>query len=63
MASTIPEIFESMEYGPAPESDKPALEWLDSHKRSFGHLIDGAFTKAKVPQFDVINPSTGATLA
>jgi aldehyde dehydrogenase (NAD+) len=63
MASTIPEIFESMEYGPAPESDKPALEWLDSHKRSFGHLIDGAFTKAKAPQFDVINPSTGATLA
>jgi aldehyde dehydrogenase (NAD+) len=63
MATTIPEIFESMEYGPAPESDKPAIEWLDSHKRSFGHLIDGAFTKARAPQFDVINPSTGATLA
>jgi aldehyde dehydrogenase (NAD+) len=63
MASTIPEIFETMDYGPAPESDKPAVEWLDRHKRTFGHLIDGAFTKAKAPQFDVINPSTGATLA
>jgi aldehyde dehydrogenase (NAD+) len=63
MASTIPEIFETMDYGPAPESDKPAIEWLEAHKRAFGHLIDGAFTKAKAPQFDVINPSTGATLA
>jgi aldehyde dehydrogenase (NAD+) len=52
-----------MDYGPAPESDKPAIEWLEAHKRAFGHLIDGAFTKAKAPQFDVINPSTGATLA
>jgi aldehyde dehydrogenase (NAD+) len=63
MASTIPEIFESMEYGPAPESDKPAVEWLEGHKRSFGHLIDGAFTKTKGQTIDVINPATGATLA
>src|SRR5882757_6968130 len=63
MATTIPDIFETMEYGPAPESDKPAQEWLSRHKASFGHMIDGAFTKVKGPQFDVINPATGKTLA
>src|SRR5581483_1248556 len=65
MASTIPEIFETMEYGPAPEGDKPALDWIAAHRATFGHVIDGAFTKvAKGTQlFDVINPATGRTLA
>ncbi|HVZ47305.1 MAG TPA: aldehyde dehydrogenase family protein, partial [Gemmatimonadaceae bacterium] len=63
MSSTIPGIFESMEYGPAPESDTPALEWLAAHKGSFGHLIGGTLTKPKAPQFDVVNPSTGKVLA
>ena len=63
MATTIPDIFQSMDYGPAPESDKPALDWLARHKASFGHLIDGAFTKPKGQLFEVINPSTGKALA
>ena len=63
MASSIPDIFASMDYGPAPESDKPAREWLARHKASFGHMIDGAFTKAKGAQFEVIDPSTGTPLA
>ncbi|MDA1080624.1 MAG: aldehyde dehydrogenase family protein [Gemmatimonadetes bacterium] len=64
MSTTIPDIFETMEYGPAPESDKPAREWLSRHKASFGHAIDGAFTKPKSrQQFDVIDPASGATLA
>ncbi len=64
MATTVPEIFETMEYGPAPESDKPALEWLERHKASFGHAIDGTFTRPKPKQqFDVIDPSTGKVLA
>lgn len=62
--ATVAEIFGTMEYGPAPESDKPALEWLAAHKASFGHLIDGAFTRPKASQqFEVINPSTGKALA
>ena len=62
MASTITEIFESMDYGPSPESDKAALAWLDAHGKSFGHFIGGAWTKPKA-QFDVVNPANGKTIA
>ena len=34
----IAEIFESLDYGPAPESAEPALAWLASHGGSFGHF-------------------------
>jgi aldehyde dehydrogenase (NAD+) len=63
--ATVADIFTTMDYGPAPESDKPAHEWLDGHKRAFGHSIDGAFTKAAKGQahLDVTDPSTGKTLA
>ena len=30
---SVSEIFSSMEYGPAPESDKVAMAWLDDHNR------------------------------
>ena len=53
-----------MEYGPAPESDTPALAWIAAHEASFGHFINGAWTKpAKGARFDVINPATGKVLA
>jgi aldehyde dehydrogenase (NAD+) len=64
MASTVAGIFETMEYGPAPESDKPALAWIAGHRASFGHFIGGAWTKpSKGARFDVINPATGNVLA
>ena len=63
-ASTVAGIFESMEYGPAPESDKPALAWIAAHDASFGHFIGGAWTKpAKGARFDVIDPATSKVLA
>lgn len=62
MASTLTEIFETMDYGPAPESDKPALAWIDAHGKSFGHHVNGGWIKAKA-QFDVINPANGKTIA
>ncbi len=63
-ASTVSGIFESMEYGPAPESDKPALAWIAAHEASFGHFIGGAWTKpAKGARFDVIDPATSKVLA
>src|SRR5207245_1156852 len=34
--ATVAEIFRTMEYGPAPESDKEALSWLGKHERVFG---------------------------
>ena len=61
---TVAGIFETMDYGPAPESDRPALAWIAQHEASFGHFIDGSWTKpAKGARFDVIDPSTGKVLA
>ena len=59
---TIPEIFETMEYGAAPESAEDARAWLSGHGAGFGHFIDGAFT-APGSGFDSKNPATGAQLA
>src|SRR5438067_13534580 len=62
--TTVSEIFETMAYGPAPESDKPALEWLERHGRAFGLFVGGRWTKSKNGDaFDVINPATTAPLA
>jgi len=60
--SSVAEIFESLEYGPAPESDKEALSWLAKHERVFGQFIGGRWTEPG-ETFDVINPATRATLA
>lgn len=60
--ATVAEIFETMEYGPAPESDKEALAWLGKHERVFGHYIGGAWTDPGT-LFDVVNPATGKTIA
>ena len=62
MATTVSEIFETMAYGPAPESDKPAIVWLEKYRSSFGHYVNGGWTKPK-SQFDVINPATGKVIA
>ncbi len=59
---TVKEVFETMEYGPAPESDAEAVEWLKSHGAKFGHFIDGTFTKPS-KGFESRNPASGKTLA
>src|SRR5207247_7779966 len=60
--ATVAEIFQTMEYGPAPESDKEALSWLNKHERIFGHYFGGAWTEpAKL--FDVINPANSQVIA
>jgi aldehyde dehydrogenase (NAD+) len=60
--ATVAELFQSMEYGPAPESDAPARAWLAAHDGAFGHFIGGAWTKPG-KTFETIDPSTGARLA
>jgi aldehyde dehydrogenase (NAD+) len=60
--ATVANIFETMEYGPAPESDSRALNWLGKHERVFGHYIGGAWTEPG-DTFDVADPSTGKTIA
>ncbi len=62
--TTVSEIFETMSYGPAPESDKQALEWLGRHAGQFGLFIGGRWIPGKLDAtFDVINPATTAKLA
>jgi aldehyde dehydrogenase (NAD+) len=63
--TTVAKLFETMEYGPAPESDAPALEWLKQHDNGrFGHFIDGRrVAPAEGQYFETINPATKAVLA
>jgi len=63
MASSIVEKFYSMEYGPAPEDASEVIKWLDAHKRTFGHYIDGAWTKVGSASFETRNPATGDVIA
>ncbi|HEY1017222.1 MAG TPA: aldehyde dehydrogenase family protein [Herpetosiphonaceae bacterium] len=57
-------LFETMEYGPAPESAKPAQEWLEAHQRRFGLFIDGAWTEpAEDRLFESVNPASGTPIA
>jgi len=58
----IAQIFETLEYGPAPESPQPALDWLASHGGKFGHYIDGKWT-APGKTFASENPANGKVLA
>ncbi len=58
----VKEIFETMDYGPAPEGAAEALAWLVDQGDKFGHFIDGAFTKPG-KGFESRNPATGEVLA
>ena len=40
-ASSIEDIFKTMEYGPAPEDDAAMTAWLKSHEHHMGLFIDG----------------------
>lgn len=58
----ITEIYESMEYGPAPESAALANEWLDLHGRRFGQFIGGTWTEPS-ETFEIFNPANAKVIA
>ncbi len=58
----IEDIFETMEYGPAPEDASQARAWIKSHDGKFGQFIGGAWTKPN-KVFATKNPATGRALA
>jgi aldehyde dehydrogenase (NAD+) len=61
---TVSEIFNTMEYGPAPEAKQLAVEWLEAHGSSFTHYIGGKFVEPAAGEyFESINPATGRMLA
>jgi aldehyde dehydrogenase (NAD+) len=59
---TTREIFDTMDYGPAPESEAEARAWIATRGPAFGHFIDGAFTEAG-ETFASKNPARGEALA
>ncbi len=62
--ASVAEIFESMDYGPAPESDGPARQWLARHDAKFGLFIDGKWQEPDTGRhFESNNPADGSVLA
>jgi len=53
----VAEIFESLAYGPAPESTSPARQWLEQHAGRFGLFIGGEWLEPQSGEYFV-----GATL-
>ena len=59
---SVAHYFETMDYGPAPESDAEARAWLAKHDKGFRHFIGGQWVNGK-SHFDTLEPSTGKVLA
>ncbi len=58
----VTEIFETMEYGPAPEAAAPGLAWIKEHE-PFGLFINNQWVKPVSGQYiESINPATGKQL-
>ncbi len=60
---SVAEIFENLEYGPAPEAAGPGLDWIAAHQ-PFGLFIDGKWLEPSSGEyFEVANPATNKLLA
>lgn len=59
---TIKKIFDTMDYGPAPESAAEALQWIADHGGLAGHYINGKWGALR-DDFASNNPATGEKLA
>jgi aldehyde dehydrogenase (NAD+) len=61
---SIAEIFETLEYGPAPESASPAVRWLEERDGKARLFIDGEWREPEAGEwFDTVNPATNRPLA
>lgn len=60
----IKKIFETMEYGPAPESTTAAFDWLKKHNNKFGYYCNGKWENPSTKTyFPSVNPSNKEILA
>ncbi|MBM7066397.1 aldehyde dehydrogenase family protein [Actibacterium sp. 188UL27-1] len=59
---TIPELFDSLDYGPTPESPAEALAWIESRGGIVGPFISDSWGPLRTDH-DLRNPATGAHLA
>ncbi|MEE8495065.1 MAG: aldehyde dehydrogenase family protein [Xanthomonadales bacterium] len=61
---SVKAIFESMEYGPAPESPDQARQWLQAREHTLLHFIGGQWMEPESGEyFDTVNPASGEKLA
>ncbi len=61
---SVKAIFESMEYGPAPESPEQAQQWLQDRDNTLLHFIRGKWVEPESGEFfDTVNPASGERLA
>ena len=55
---SVAELFDTMDYGPAPESDAPARQWLAAHTDGFDLFIGGRWAAPESGRrFDSVNPA------
>lgn len=60
---SISDIFETMTYGPAPESAATAMAWIEE-RQPFGLFVNNQWVKPTSGQYlESINPATGKALA
>ena len=58
--SKVAAIFDSLEYGPAPESAEIAKKWIEGHGGVLGHFINGKWVKpVERKQYHSYSPATG----
>ncbi|MGH2345434.1 MAG: aldehyde dehydrogenase family protein [Chloroflexota bacterium] len=61
---SVAEIFETMAYGPAPETASPAQAWLAQHEGRFDLLIDNRWVAPQSREyFESVNPALGKPIA
>ena len=60
----VAEIFQTMNYGPAPEQSDYVIDWLQQHQSGFELFIGGEWRQPKTasPAIASRNPATGETL-
>ena len=63
--SNAAKIFETMEYGPAPEDASAVRAWLETHTEGFKHFIGGEWRASQSSTQTIVsrNPANGESLA
>lgn len=61
--SHVRDAFLNPDYGPAPESDRLAMEWLNGGRREFGHYADGQWFAGEGDLRETRCPADGRLLA
>ncbi len=64
MPMSVTEIFHTMDWGPAPESPSPAVDWLEEHGPKFGIFVGGNWIHPEDGRtFASHNPANGKEIA